>query len=296
MRKILKECSPASRVVFLFLLAFVGMTATSLFVFLLFKQIDSVISIYIGTVAQQLLCFIVPAFLIIELSERDPFSYFLTFNQSKHLFRKLVFGVIILIASYFMVAFLTQWNKAVQLPESLSSIEEWMRAMENSAEQTMNSMLRNESPITLFFNLLVVAGMAALSEEIFFRGTMQQLLQQSWHNHHAAVWATAYVFSAIHMQFFGFFPRLVLGALLGYLFVYTGNLWVPVFFHFLNNALVVIVTYIGRDQEWLTQIDEIRITPLFGILALVSALLTVYLFLIYQKKRSPSILKSNNKR
>lgn len=295
MRKILKEYSPGSRVVFLFLLAFLGMMVTSLFVFSLFRWIDGAISIYIGTVAQQLMCFIVPAFLVIELSERDTFSY-LTINQNKHLFRKLAFGVIILFASYIMVAFLTQWNKAMHLPEGLSTIEEWMRTMENNAEQTMNSILNNKSPIMLIFNLLVVAGMAALSEEIFFRGTMQQLLQQSWHNHHAAVWATAFVFSAIHMQFFGFFPRFVLGAILGYLFVYTRNLWVPILFHFLNNASVVVITHIGHDQEWMTQIDEIPITPLFGILALASALLTVYLFLIYQIKSSPSILKNNNKR
>ena len=97
----------------------------------------------------------------------------------------------------------------------------------------------------LLFCLLVVGLMAGLSEEMLFRGAMQRTMQDSRLGAHTAIWVTAIVFSAFHMQFFGFLPRMLLGAWLGYLFVWTRSLWVPIIAHTLNNSTVVVMSYLA---------------------------------------------------
>jgi len=93
-------------------------------------------------------------------------------------------------------------------------------------------------------NLFVVAFMAGLSEEIFFRGFIQRLFIENKLNHHLAIWFTAILFSAIHLQFFGFVPRVLLGAVLGYLYFYSGNLWLSIIAHTVNNGFAVVMAYI----------------------------------------------------
>jgi membrane protease YdiL (CAAX protease family) len=45
------------------------------------------------------------------------------------------------------------------------------------------------------------------------------------------------------MQFYGFFPRFALGVLLGYMYLWSGTLWLPILAHFINNAGAVILTW-----------------------------------------------------
>ncbi|MDP4687503.1 MAG: CPBP family intramembrane metalloprotease [Salibacteraceae bacterium] len=101
----------------------------------------------------------------------------------------------------------------------------------------------------LIINLLVIAVFPAISEELFFRGFLQNTLLKMGRNHHVAIWVTAFIFSAIHMQFLGFFPRLILGAVLGYSAMYSRSLIVPIIGHFVNNGLAVVLTYyIGMEM------------------------------------------------
>ncbi len=153
----------------------------------------------------------------------------------------------ILMGSLFMfavmpVAQLAMWiNKKVPLPE-------WMQTMEDQTSALVTNMLQADSHYELFFNLLVVAVLPAIGEEILFRGVIQQQLEKSMKNGVVAVWITAAIFSAIHMQFEGFLARLVLGAALGYLFYWTKNLWVPIIAHFLNNGLQVVAAHFFMDD------------------------------------------------
>ena len=117
-------------------------------------------------------------------------------------------------------------------------------------------------------NIALMAFLPALSEELSFRGTLQQILG----NKHAAIWITAFLFSAIHMQFYGFVPRMLMGATFGYIFLWTGSLWVPVLMHFTNNGLAVIVYYlfgqnnsadtIGTGTTWWLGVISLMITSL----------------------------------
>ena len=89
----------------------------------------------------------------------------------------------------------------------------------------------------------MVGALTGIGEELTFRGIIQSLVTEKSNNHHIAIWVTAILFSAIHLQFFGFFPRMLLGAFFGYLLVWSGSIWLPIYAHFLNNSMAVVAAY-----------------------------------------------------
>jgi hypothetical protein len=99
---------------------------------------------------------------------------------------------------------------------------------------------------SFLFNMVMIAILPAIGEEIMFRGLIQRLLKEWLGNIHIAIFISALLFSAMHMQFYGFLPRMVLGMVFGYLFLWTGSLWIPIFAHFIQNGMVVVVTYLGQ--------------------------------------------------
>jgi len=161
---------------------------------------------------------------------------------------------------------LADLNSRVVLPESLGFIEEIFKRQEEAAAALTERFLQADSVGAVLINIGLMALLPALSEELSFRGTLQQVLGNS----HAAIWVTAFVFSAIHMQFYGFVPRMLLGAVFGYMFVWTKNLWVPMLMHFTNNGIAVLVysiwgqnnsaDTIGAGTTWWLGVISILIT------------------------------------
>jgi uncharacterized protein len=188
------------------------------------------------------LVFILPAvgFSLLVRSEKTAF-----FNMGSVPHRiPFVTGLSICLVAIPAVAGMQAWNAGLHLPQSMGGLEEWMRVKEQSAATLTEAFFKDRSAIGLILNLFIVAFMAAFSEEIFFRGFLQRLMIENKMNIHVAVWLTAFLFSAFHMQFFGFFPRLFLGAVLGYLYVFSGNLWVPILAHFVNNGFQVLMVHL----------------------------------------------------
>ena len=142
-------------------------------------------------------------------------------------------------------------NGRIVLPESLGFIEQKMRAMEEAAAVLTERFLQADSLSGLLINIGLMALLPAMAEELSFRGTLQQVLQgeQQGYRMHAAIWITAIIFSAIHMQFYGFIPRMLMDAMFGYLFVWSGSLWIPIAMHFTNNSLAVTVYYLTADSQ-----------------------------------------------
>ncbi|MCI5059118.1 MAG: CPBP family intramembrane metalloprotease [Flavobacteriales bacterium] len=155
----------------------------------------------------------------------------------------LVLGTLTMVFALPLINYLAEWNSTIQLPEALQGIQSWMEAAEHQAEVLTMKFLEMDSVGDLIMNLIVMAVAAAVCEEIFFRGLMQRLLVKFTKNIHIGIWITAILFSAMHGQFMGFIPRMILGAVLGYLYVWSGSLWVPILGHFVNNGLAVIVAY-----------------------------------------------------
>ncbi len=138
---------------------------------------------------------------------------------------------------------LMYWNSHLVLPEFLSEVEQWMRDMEAQLMELTQFLTDFQSIPELLAGILVIGVFAGVGEEMFFRGLIQPKMQGYLRSPHWGIWVTAIIFSAIHAQFFGFLPRLFLGALFGYLYHYTGSLFYPILGHILNNALTLLLVY-----------------------------------------------------
>lgn len=188
------------------------------------------------------------------------------------------------------VGMMAAWNESITLPHFLSEIESLLRKTEVHAQAVTNAFLDMHSFSELAINILVIAALAAFCEEFFFRGALQSLFLKTFRNPHSAIWCTAAVFSAFHLQFFGFFPRLFLGALLGYFTFWSGNIWYSIFGHFVNNAVTVLVYYlilrgaIHPSWENLGTRPQDVVLVLVGIILGISTLWIVRRSLVKRRK------------
>lgn len=193
---------------------------------------------------QDVLAFIVPAVAAMAIFYRKPL-------HAMCLERAPQWKALLLVVAFYVVSlpamnWLVNVNESMSLPSSLSGLEQIMRQLEDSAAETTKQLLDIHTIGELLACVFVVGFMAGLSEEMLFRGAMQRTMQDSRLGIHAVVWTTAIIFSAIHMQFYGFIPRMVLGVWLGYLLVWTRSLWVPIIAHTLNNSTVVLMSYLAN--------------------------------------------------
>jgi membrane protease YdiL (CAAX protease family) len=169
--------------------------------------------------------------------------------------KNYLYGIIALLALLPIVGVVNEWNQAISLPDFLAPLEAWMREAEDMATQLQERFLSGTSYLDLFVNIVVMAVTPAFCEELLFRGVIQNQLEKWFKNAHVAVWVAAIIFSAIHFQFYGFFPRMILGAALGYLLVYGKSLWLPIVAHALNNFMAVVVAWGANKLEVVEQIE-----------------------------------------
>jgi uncharacterized protein len=188
--------------------------------------------------------FIIPPFIVAWFLHDQP-SVFLQYRQNPE-FRSILFVIAIIFFSNPLINWLTEINSKLSLPEWMNSIEIWMQNSENQATQITEAFLSTTSVTTLFTNIAMIGILPALGEELLFRGIVQQLFKKKFGNAHTAIWISAAIFSALHMQFFGFLPRLVLGAMFGYMLEWSGTLWLPIIAHFVNNTTAVIAYYLTQ--------------------------------------------------
>ncbi len=219
----------------------------------------------ISTIVQDIVVFILPAIATAVVITRRPADLLLLGRRPGAVITAAaLLGTIVSIPS---MNHLIDWNASLPLPEALRTAEE-------QAQASINLLVGNGSWGSLVITLLIVGVMAGLSEELFFRGCMQRILSKSGLGTHGAIWVTAIVFSAVHMQFEGFVPRLLLGLWFGYLLVWSGSVWLPVMAHVLNNLLAATALWLGmRDPaagEALSKFGSDSVT-----LAIISLVLTI---------------------
>jgi len=155
----------------------------------------------------------------------------------------------IMLISIPIINFTAYINSLLQLPEFLSGLEISMKEAEESAKVITEAFLTVDSTSGLLINLLIIAVLPAIGEELLFRGVLQKHFAEWFKNPHIAIWVTAVIFSFIHFQFYGFLPRMLMGALFGYLFYWSKNLWYPIIAHFVNNAAAVLAFYFYHGTE-----------------------------------------------
>jgi uncharacterized protein len=169
----------------------------------------------------------------------------------------IILGFIMIFAALPMVHWWAGINEMMRFPEWLRGLELWMKQSEKGAEEVTRAFLNVGTIGGLMINLLMIAILPALGEELLFRGILQKLLHQWFRNVHWAVLVSAVIFSALHLQFYGFLPRTILGIMFGYLFVITKSLWVPILVHFLNNGAAVLAAFLYRKDFLESDFNEI---------------------------------------
>ncbi len=223
--------------------------------------------------------FLFPALAIAWTCSNNPLSY-LSIRKIPN--NKILFYVFISMFLFSPTISLTGvLNKQIELPTFLAPIENWMRTQEDAAEQITEYLLSGNGIFVLLSNLLVIAITAAITEEFLFRGTIQKIMGKWTVNYHIIIWGTAFIFSAFHLQFFGFIPRLLLGAYFGYLLYWSKCIWIPVFAHFVNNATAVIVMSNGQWKE--NEFMSGNITNAHLMPFACASLLTLFAFIALNK-------------
>jgi membrane protease YdiL (CAAX protease family) len=160
----------------------------------------------------------------------------------------LLLVLFVMLLSLPSLELLSNINQKLKLPTGLKGLEDWMKSSEKEAEDVTNLMLSVKTLWGLLFDVLLIGLVTAAVEEFLFRGAMQTIFFRWTKNIHAAVWITAIIFSAFHLEFYGFLPRVLLGALFGYFVAWSGSIWPAVWGHFVNNGLDVVVTYLYQNK------------------------------------------------
>lgn len=163
-------------------------------------------------------------------------------------------------------------NSKMVFPDFLSGIENWMRDKEDQNAMLTKFMTSYTHSSQLIIALIVVVLLPAVGEEVLFRGIIQRKLAQHYANPHIAIWVSAAIFSAIHFQFFGFLPRMILGALFGYLYFWSGRISVAILAHFVNNGFILVMMFFRNIKMLDINIDETEVMPVTAIVA--SAVIT----------------------
>ncbi len=185
--------------------------------------------------------------------------------------------LVIMFISFPAIEFLANLNERMVLPPWL----QWMRDSEDSAQKLMEVMLKMKTIWDVTFDVIFIALVPAIVEEFMFRGVLQTILVRWSKSVDVAVWVTAILFSAFHMEFFGFLPRLLLGVVLGYFVAWSGSIWPAVWGHFINNATDVILTYLYRQKLSNTNPDDQHMFNYAGYA--ISFVLLVALLVYYRK-------------
>lgn len=244
---------------------------------------------YLSVIASSFGTFLLPAWI---LQKMEPYNTFFPMRkQGQFLFMAL--AILLLVAFMPAMEFVGEMNLKMSLPESMKSIEAWMRVQEDSMAELTKNMVMVDSWGLLFVNLFAVAVMPALAEEYYFRGALMNIVQRVAKNPHITIWVTAIIFSAIHIQFFGFFPRMLLGAFFGYMLLWTNNIWIPIVGHFVNNGTVVVIAFYYTRQG--KTYEDLQSSGGYTLIVYIASLIVSGLIGYYFYKKSKEINSVNGK-
>jgi hypothetical protein len=225
--------------------------------------------------------FLVPAIVTAFLFSHQPARYLHIGAIPK--LTEILLVVVLIFSVAPLINLIYEFNKMLQLPEFMSGVEAWIRAKEDEMEKLTLAFLDMKTTGDLLSNVLVVGLLTALAEEFLFRGVLLRLFREMTGNMHVAILLTAILFSAIHMQFYGFIPRMLLGMLLGYLLWWSGNLWLPVLAHFINNSGAVVFAYIAARNQMPFNHETIGTSVSDLPVLIISALIAGYILFRFKK-------------
>lgn len=214
------------------------------------------------------------------------FAWVIVREPAEYLRYNVHFSPVLLLLVFFImlmsmpiIEVLSELNQRLILPHSLKGLQDWMKASEQAAEKETNIILKMDNLADLFKVLLLVAATTAVVEETMFRGVLQTIFTRWTQNPHTSILITATLFSAFHMEFYGFLPRLMLGILFGYFVYWSGSIWTSVWAHFLNNGVAVVATYLYQHKIVKINPDDQNNFSYAGYV--FSIIITVFLLINY---------------
>lgn len=276
--------SPGAALVLLVLLLIICFIGTAGASYIVGRVLEGkqVAALRISAMIQDIVLFILPALATAVIATRRSAALLCV--------RRLPSMKLILLATAVMVAAIPAieaviyWNDNIDFSFLGADVEALLRSVENTSAQTLAQLMGDGNIGSLIMNLLIVGIAAGFSEELLFRGTIQRLFQCTGMGPHLAIWVTAIIFSAVHMQFYGFVPRMLLGAFFGYLLYWSRSLWLPVFAHALNNSIYVVTAWLHvRAGESVLDSEPALWSPAATI---VSALAATVLLWAMARRRS----------
>jgi membrane protease YdiL (CAAX protease family) len=196
-------------------------------------------------ISQEVSIFIIPAIIILSLMKPGHQKYLMDFTVPE--LKDVIIVIVLAFCIFPVTGFAGRLNAEMHFPDWLNGVEGWMKEKENYATQLLDLLITSKTLGVMVFNIFMLAVIPAIGEELIFRGVFQKIFYNLFKSGHLAIWLTACAFSALHFQFFGFLPRFILGLVFGYLFYWSGTLWLPVVAHFINNAVPVAGAYF---QGW----------------------------------------------
>ncbi len=277
------QTHPIPRAIILFMLSLVGIIVFSLAGFGICKatgiDIEGKFGLRIQTVFTQLGGFLLPALIFVKIFG---WSSVTNFSLKKPKFVHIIITILLALVALVVIAYAGELN--IALLEDRGGFIAKLKELEDQTAEVMKVMLAMDGIGSLLITIALVGVLPAICEEFLFRGALQSQLAKAFSNSHLAIWATAIIFSGIHFQFFGFLPRVLLGAFFGYILIYSGSIWLPILAHFINNSLGVIGYYVAQHTDLISE-EQVESTEVSWILAAVSAAIVVGL-IVWMKKTS----------
>ncbi|MDH5365895.1 MAG: CPBP family intramembrane metalloprotease [Cyclobacteriaceae bacterium] len=213
------------------------------------------ISAYVIQGVSAIIGFIVVPVLFMIIYEKKRINQFFIKKTSALL---IALSAIIAITFTGFNSWFVEWNANVHFPEIFSAFETYARDMESRAMEMTKYLTEFESTGIFILAFIVIAVVPGIGEELVFRGFLQKYFHKAYNNIHIAIWASAIMFSAIHLQFFGFIPRMLLGALFGYLYYWSGNLIIPIVAHMANNGFMILMMYLYELDYFETNVLDME--------------------------------------
>ncbi|MDP1622378.1 MAG: CPBP family intramembrane metalloprotease [Bacteroidales bacterium] len=237
--------------------------------------------------------FIIPAMLAGYFFERNSIRY-LKLNKPSRLFAYII-TFALMFASLPFINWMITVNEAIQLPGFLHVVEQWMKTTEAEAAKLTETFMNMPAFGGFLFNMVMIALLPAVGEEFMFRGVLQRMLKEWLGNIHVAIFISAFLFSAMHMQFYGFFPRMMLGMMFGYLFYWTGSLWLPVFGHFINNGSAVIFSYLAQHGLLNGDYEDFGATnnTIFIVFSALAILVLMFAIYRFKPENQPVLIRND---
>ena len=246
------------------------------------NDIMSLNSLRFMQISSQIFTFVLPPILYAMLVKERPFKS-LGFSKSTILW--LILGVAMMYTILPLNSIFTEWNANIKFPESLASFEKLMQDLQERATEVMAKFVNVDTIGGLIINLFMIAGLAALGEELLFRSVIQTSLIKICKNAHVGIFIASAIFSLFHMEFYGLLPRLVLGLLMGYMYYYSRSIWIPMAMHFANNGTIVFLYYLNNIGAINIDVESFGETNVGILMLSIVAMVALFWFTVKLNKK-----------